>query len=134
MFKKPIPKYLNRYTILPFMLDILQNLKLILVDFHKWEDKNDIYYMDLYKDYSGYESVLSLCFLGWNARGAEKYHVWKTYSGSTSGVCIQFESDKLISHFDLLKEKIRYGMVDYFPINKLAEEWKNISLDDLSFM
>lgn len=115
------------------MLDILQNATLTLVDPKSWEDKNDIFFMELYKEHSGYKSVLALCFCGWNNYDAEKYHVWKTYSGSTSGVCIQFESDKLISYLNPFKE-IRYRMVEYLTIKKLREKWKEKSLEDLPFM
>ena len=40
---------LRRYTTLPFLLDILNKKCLTLLDPKNWEDKDDSYYIELYK-------------------------------------------------------------------------------------
>jgi hypothetical protein len=91
---------LRRYTSLPFLLDILHEKRLPLLDPATWEDKNDSYYLKLYKKEKGLESLLAICF----AEAAETYHHWKIYSGNSSGVCIEFNKERLLSKIQDKKE------------------------------
>ncbi len=130
-------KYLNRYTSLPFLLDTLQNERLTLVDPKRWEDTNDSYLLELYKEKSKKESVLALCFAQYKSTTvkAEKYHHWKIYSGTSSGVCIKFKKQALIEHFKSeLGNNLRHGKVNYKTIKSFEGNTKNISLRDLPFI
>lgn len=60
----------RRYTTLPFLLDILHEKRLPLLDPASWEDKNDSYYLELYKSGKRLKSVLAICF----AEAQETYH------------------------------------------------------------
>lgn len=83
----------RRYTTLPFLLDILQQSRLALLDPASWEDKNDAYYIEVYKTKKELQSVLALCF----ADSPETYQHWKIYAGNSSGVCIEFNRDHLLN-------------------------------------
>ena len=74
---------LRRYTTLPFLLDILNKKCLTLLDPKNWEDKDDSYYIELYKKSLGLKSILVLCF----TESVERYHHWKIYSGSLKIPC-----------------------------------------------
>lgn len=106
----------RRYTTLPYLLDMLHHKRLTLLDPARWEDKNDAYFLKIYKEKMGYASVLALCF----AEAPEAYHHWKIYSGNPSGVCIEFFKGRLLSHFDPKKGFIHAG-IQYKTINKLRE-------------
>ena len=132
-------KYLYRFTSLPFLLDTLSNKRLMLLDPKRWEDKNDSFYMGLYKEKSKKETFLALCFVQYKSdrQVAEKYNHWKIYSGNSSGVCIQFSKSELIKHFKTsLGDSFHYGDVRYFTINKLEDNYEKnrIHLNDLPFL
>lgn len=97
----------RRYTYLPFLLDILYEKRLPLLDPSTWEDKNDSYYLELYKKAEGFKSLLAICF----TEAAETYHHWKIYAGNTSGVCIEFHKQNLI---DKIKEDKDYQSSNIF--------------------
>lgn len=108
---------LRRYTTLPYLLDILYNKRLALLDPSTWEDKNDSYYLDLYKTKKKLKSLLALCF----ADAPETYQHWKIYAGNTSGVCIEFDRDKLLAKIETDKGLIS-NPIEYKSIAKLQEE------------
>ena len=125
--------FINRYTTLPFLLDILYNKRLTLVDPNKWEDENDSYFMTLYKARSGFRSVLALCFAEHESLVTEKYHNWKIYAGNSSGICIQFYKDKLVSCIENVPE-IKYGSVIYKTVQQFENEWRETPWSQLPFI
>jgi IS66 Orf2 like protein len=84
---------LRRYTQLPALLYMLTERKLSLLDPGSWDDKNDSYYLDLYREKKKVKTVLALCF----AMDAETYQHWTVFPGGSAGVCIQFEKKKLVA-------------------------------------
>jgi hypothetical protein len=124
-------KYLRRYTTLPFLLDILQNMCITLVNPMTWEDKNDTYFIDKYKKESKNKTVLALCF----SEANETYHHWKVYAGTSSGVCIQFHKNSLINCFKRYKGG-KHGKVLYKTINRLDKDIieNKIKLEHLPFI
>ena len=125
--------YINRYTSLPFLFNILYNKSLTLVDPAKWEDANDSYFMNLFKKKSGHKSVLALCFAEYQESTTEKYHIWKIYAGNSSGVCIQFFRDKLISCIEPIPG-INCKSVTYKTIAKFEKDEKSTSWQQLPFI
>jgi hypothetical protein len=125
--------YIYRYTTLPFLFDVLYNKRLTLVDPNKWEDENDSHFMRLYKTKSGFKSVLALCFAEHESLTAEKYHNWKIYAGNSSGVCIQFYKNKLISCIEDISET-KYGSVIYKTIHQFENEWRETPWPQLPFV
>lgn len=105
---------LRRYTTLPVLLDILINKKLTLLDPHSWEDTNDSYYIEVYKQKSDLKSVLALCF----TEAGETYHHWKVFSGNPSGVCIIFKKNKILECLNSDDTGIKSGSVIYKKIRE----------------
>ena len=120
-------KSLRRYTSLPILLDILNKKRLTLLDPRYWDDKNDSYFIEVYKKHLKIKSVLALCF----AEAPESYHHWKIYSGSPSGVCIEFKKDYLLNSIGII-EGFRSDYVDYKMIIEL--ENNNLNISQLPFI
>jgi hypothetical protein len=106
-----IPTRLNRYTTLPFLLEILTRRQLTLLSPYSWEDQNDAHYLRSYGDKRELKTLLALCF----TMHRETFHHWKIYSNGPSGVCIEFDPEKLLPSFPtgggFLLQKVRYSFV-----------------------
>ncbi len=118
-------KYLNRFTTLPFLLDLLKRKKLVLVDPSRWEDRNDTEIMKVYKYRKNLSHLYALCF----SRGLETIHHWKTFSDGASGCCIEFHGNDLLNVFDSLE--LRHGSVIYKKINEVNTA--SIRVEDIPF-
>ena len=105
---------LFRYTSLPVLLDILSKRQLTLISPIKWDDRNDSYYLELYKQKMKLKTLLALCF----TEKTETYHLWKVFSDGIGGVCIQFNKEKLLEAFNA-EDEISYGPVEYAWIRDL---------------
>lgn len=90
---KPKPKpFLNRYTTLPVLLDMLVHKKIVLLNPSSWEDRNDSHYLERYKADKELKTVVSLCF----SEKRETFHHWKIFSGTSAGICVEFDKDLLL--------------------------------------
>lgn len=102
---------LYRYTNLPVLLDILHRKKLTLLNPDTWDDRNDSYYLNHYKENNNLKTLLALCF----TEGKEAFHHWKIYSGNESGVRITFKKKELIKHFEnnpnILMREVNYSTI-----------------------
>jgi hypothetical protein len=67
--------YLRRYTNLESLRNVLCTKSLTLLDFRKWEDKNDSYFLRLYKEEKKLKSLLALCLTS----ASERFHLWKVF-------------------------------------------------------
>lgn len=106
-----VPTYLRRYTDLPALLHLLASKQITLLDPKTWDDKNDSYFMSVYKDKKRLKSVLALCF----SQSPETYHHWRVFSNGPAGVCIVFDRQKLLD--DLRKEPaVATGRIDYLTM------------------
>lgn len=85
--------YLRRYTELPFLLHLLRSRRLTLLSPRSWDDRNDAYYIEAYREQMGLASVLALCL----TEASETYHHWRIFSGGTSGICIEFNRERLLA-------------------------------------
>lgn len=121
--KNKRPAYLRRYTDLPSLLHILGTKKLTLLDPKTWDDKNDQYFMSLYKGASGLRSLLALCF----SESPEKYHHWRVFSHGPSGVCIYFKKKELVRRFETIRQ-LKSKKIKYLTLDK-AEKAKLTKLD-----
>jgi hypothetical protein len=90
--KAPRKPFLNRYTTLPVLLDILVHKRIVLLDPNTWEDRNDAHYLERYKTDKKLKTVLALCF----SKKRETFHHWKIFSNGSSGVCVEFEKEQLL--------------------------------------
>jgi hypothetical protein len=105
---------LNRYTQLPFLIDILIRKRLTLIDPRNWEDRNDSFLIGEYKQKMQLKAVLGLCF----SSHSETSHHWSIYGHGASGVCIEFKKDEFINGLSSFP-KIRAKHVDYKTIQEL---------------
>jgi len=122
-----IKKYLRRYTSLPVLLDMLMNEKITLLDPASWEDRNDSFYIEKYREKKGLKTVLALCF----TERAETFHHWKVFAGDSSGVCIRFNRNEFLDCFRK-KQGIHSGSVSYILMRDLQNTPP--SLEELPFI
>ncbi len=107
---------LNRYTSLPIALDALYKKQITLLNPETWEDRNDAYYLERYREEMRFRSVLAICF----SLHSETFHHWLIFSFGSSGVCIEFDKDKLLKSIPA-DRGFRHGKVSYHWIG----EWEN---------
>lgn len=127
MPKEMTTKYLRRYTTLPVLLDMLTNKRLTFLDPASWEDRNDSFFIEKYREKKKLKTVLTLCF----TERDETFHHWKVFAGDSSGVCIRFSRERLLSCFQK-KQGINSGSVSY----RLMRDLQNTppSLEELPFL
>ena len=101
-------KYLRRYTSLPVLLDMLSYKRITLLDPVSWEDRNDSFYLQKYRELKGLKTILALCF----TEKSETFHHWKVFAGGSSGVCIKFNKKDFLACFQK-KHGIHSGPVSY---------------------
>lgn len=121
------PEFLNRFTTLPFVLDILTRKKLTLLNPSKWEDYNDRLTLELFKQRQGYESVYALCL----SDNRETIHHWNAFANGSSGCCIEFYQKKLLDILDK-NEGVKYGKTTYLKVADLDK--KKFNDDMLPFV
>jgi hypothetical protein len=96
---KPETKFLNRFTTLPVLLDILSRRCITLLEPTNWEDRNDAFYLEKYKTNKKLKTLLACCF----SAKRETFHHWKVFSNGPSGVCIEFDADKLLNGVEMIE-------------------------------
>ncbi len=107
--------YLRRYTELPFLLHMLENSSITLLNPKSWDDQNDVLYMEAYRSKKQLKSVLTLCL----TESSATYHHWKVFSRGSSGICIKFDKQQLV---DWAKANgISCGRVVYRSLKKAKE-------------
>jgi len=88
--------------------------KLVLLSPSKWDDSNDVFFMDLYRNHIDAKSVLALCC----TMATETYHHWRVFTQGTEGVCIEFERVPLSRDLDS-RPDLKTGAVEYLLIDEL---------------
>ena len=117
---------LKRYTSISAVIDLLSRKELALLDPETWDDRNDRYFMALYKEYAKAKGLYAACF----TQVAETYHHWRVFGGAADGACVEFRRAAFEKHI-AGNPDIRGGEVKYFYI-KDAENI--IRADRLPFM
>ena len=120
------PKRLNRYTTLPVLIDLLRRKKLVLLSPDKWDDRNGAEVMLEYKKRKKLKHLYAVCF----SEGEETIHHWTAYSNGSSGCCIQFDGEQLLSAVQKL-DGIRTGPVKYKSIKDLPTA--GVKVDNMPF-
>jgi hypothetical protein len=107
-------KKLNRFTTLPFLMDLLKRKKISLLNPNYWEDYNDRETMEAYRKSVNAESIYALCL----THKSETIHHWNAFANGASGCCIEFSPTKL---FEILHtNNVQHGKTEYVRINELA--------------
>lgn len=113
--------FIRRYTSIAATIDILRRKELPLLDPQTWDDRNDRYFMGLYKDVQKVGGLYGLCA----AACSETYHHWRVFTTSADGACIEIKREPLEASLDLL-QGIRYGKVNYMLLDRV----ENLSTTD----
>lgn len=119
--------YLRRFTDLTALMYLLHKRKITLLDPASWDDKNDSYYLTQYKLKRKLKSVLALCF----AQTDETYHHWSVFAPGSSGVCIKFNRDDLLTEVSE-HEHIHMKAVTYLKLNEIRG--KTLKVAELPFL
>lgn len=114
--------YIRRYTSISAVIDILRRQELPLLDPQSWDDRNDRYFMSLYKEKLELGGLYGLCA----ATCSETYHHWRVFTGTSDGACIEIKRKELESELSKL-EGVRFGDVDYL----LLEDVERLTESDL---
>lgn len=109
-----MPKFLNRYTSLPILIDMLWRKKITLLSPHSWEDRNDAHYLERYQEEKELGAVLALCF----STKRETFHHWRVFSQGSGGVCIEFHAESFLASFRG-KLEFCFGPVEYSRIDEV---------------
>ncbi|SRR6266446_2843126 len=121
-----IPTYLRRYTDLPALVHILTAKVITLLDPKTWDDRNDSYFMSIYKERQKLQSVLALCF----SQSPETYHHWRVFSSGSAGVCILFDRKALLASLKKVAG-VSVGQINYWTINDA--KGRGIEVSELPF-
>lgn len=113
MIKSDSP-FLNRFTTLPFLIDLLTRKQLTLLDPNSWEDYNDRVTLELYRKKKNAKSIYVLCLTDQR----ETIHHWNAFANGTSGCCIEFNSKKLFENISAVNG-VAHGKAVYVKIKDL---------------
>lgn len=106
---------LRRYTSLSVLIDMIQRRAISFMNPAFWDDRNDAFSLERFRELEGCGSVLALCLTG----AEETYHHWKVFSPGMEGVCIWFDREGLIEQFEQDTEELLHGDVTYHTISDL---------------
>ncbi|WP_395622543.1 DUF2971 domain-containing protein [Sphingomonas daechungensis] len=95
-------------------METLAKQKLVLLSPSKWDDSNDSYFMELYRNHLKAKSVLALCF----TMAPETYHHWRIFTTGMEGVCLEFRRVPLQESLNETANAWA-GPVDYLKIEEL---------------
>jgi len=123
-----LERYVKRYTSISSAIDLLCRKQLALLDPQTWDDRNDRYFMSLYKDYAKASGLYAACF----TQSAETYHHWRVFGGGADGACVEFKRTKFEAHIKGNTD-IRAGEVEYLLLTQ-AEKLSDPRPEQLPFM
>lgn len=119
--------FLKRYTNVPALIYLLTHSAITLLDPKSWDDKNDSYYLSIYKSEKSLKTVLAICF----TQTSERYHHWSVFAGGSSGVCITFKRNELIKAVDRVSGA-SYESLTYLTLKAMRR--KDIPPEKLPFI
>lgn len=118
--RKSTPR-LNRFTSLPFLIDLLERRKLVLGDPNRWEDLNDSMTLDAYRRERHAVTIFALCFCG----DFETIHHWASFAGGPSGCCIEFDRELLVQRLQG-RSGVTHGDGEYMRLRELRNADKPV--------
>lgn len=119
--------YVRRYTTLSSALHLLQTRQLTLLSPNKWDDANDVAFMEFFREAQGIPSVMAACF----AMSKETYHHWKVFTDGMEGICIEFDRKALTNSLHATPG-ILLGPVNYLQVREL-QAFEEKQIDKLPF-
>src|SRR5262249_26604235 len=122
-----MPEFLRRYTNIPALIHLLTGRTITLLDPVSWDDKNDSHFLALYREKKSLATVLALCF----TQTTETYHHWRVFADGSSGVCVTFDKDRLLSA--MKKQRgVTARAVRYLKLPEIKK--RKLKADDLPFL
>ncbi len=102
---------LRRYTSLAVLMDMLHRRAISFMNPNSWDDRNDAFSLERFRQVEGCGSVTALCLTG----ADETYHHWKIFAPGMEGACIWFDREALIERFeddaDILQGEVIYHTI-----------------------
>lgn len=125
------PEVIRRYTSIAAAIDILRRGELPLLNPETWDDRNDRYFMDLYKEArksKGTNSLYALCAAGCS----ETYHHWRVFTSAADGACLEIFREPLEAALKDLPG-VRCDFVEYLTLKKV-DRLSPKDIDSLPFV
>jgi len=119
---------LRRYTDIPSLIYLLTERRITLLDPQSWDDKNDSYYLRLYREKKNLKTVLAICF----TQASETYHHWRVFAQGSSGACISFKRTELFKAALKQEPDLRMRTVEYLTLAKIRH--KVLATEELPFL
>ena len=123
-----LKSFVRRYTSISAAIDILVRRELPLLDPQTWDDRNDRYFMSLYKEKKKLGGLYGLCA----ARCSETYHHWRVFTGTSDGACIEIKREPFEAALTKL-EGVSFGNVEYLRLDEI-EQPKAIGVERMPFV
>jgi hypothetical protein len=111
---------LRRYTDLPPLIHLLKHKRLTLLDPSSWGDKNDSYFLSLYREKCRLKSVPALCF----TKSQETNHHRRVFSPDSAGLCVQFDGSALRSALSQVRG-VKLEPVEYLTLPRIRAKTIN---------
>lgn len=124
---KRLENVIRRYTSIAAVIDMLRRRKLALLNPESWDDRNDRYFMSLYKAEREIGGLYGLCA----AQCSETYHHWKIFTSGADGACIEIKRQPLEAMLASVAG-VRFDSVEYLALEK-AQRLSRADLDRLPF-
>lgn len=133
MAKRNSNEVIRRYTSIPGVIDTLRQGQLALLDPRTWDDRNDRYFMELYRKQRKAAGLYALCA----AKCAETYHHWRVFTGASDGACIVIRRQPLEEYLRGVDgpeiKSIRFQDVEYLTLQD-ARSLSPSDMDRLPFL
>jgi hypothetical protein len=111
-------KFVRRYTSISAVIDMLRRKEIALLDPQNWDDRNDRYFMNLYKEERNIKGLYRLCA----SMASETYHHWRVFTGPADGACVELKRGPLEKALSSKKE-LRLGEVEYLLFKDLEKQF-----------
>lgn len=111
-----LDSFIRRYTSIAATIDILRRKELPLLDPQTWDDRNDRYFMGLYKESKMLGGLYGLCA----ATCSETYHHWRVFTNAADGACIELRRSFLEARLEQI-EGVRFGEIDYLKLDEVEK-------------
>jgi hypothetical protein len=121
-------KLIRRYTSISAVIDLLHRRELAILDPQSWDDRNDRYFMDLYKEKKKIGGLYGLCA----AQCSETYHHWRVFTNTADGACVEINREPLEAVLGQLNG-VRFGPMDYLRLDEV-EHLTRGDVDRLPFV
>lgn len=119
---------IRRYMPIAAVIDMLRHRQFVLLDPATWDDRNDRYFMELYRQGRQLGGLYAACA----ATCFETYHHWRVFTSSADGACVEIYREPLEHALSGMAE-VRFGEIDYLKLDEV-EQLTQAHLNNLPFV